>query len=86
MRVVATGASKNSELVFLNSAEDRTSAENFTVVLDRKAQQGLKDKGIADVRRQFEARPIRVVGTLSLFREQPQIIVADARKIEIGGK
>jgi alkaline phosphatase D len=81
MQVAATGTSK--DLVFLNSMTDRSSDDNFTIVLDRKAQEGLRQQGIADPRRHLEGRSIRVVGTLSLFRERPQIIVSDAAKIQL---
>jgi alkaline phosphatase D len=82
MKVLATGASKTSDLVFLNSAYDRTSDENFTVVLDKKAQARLAEAGIKLPRTHFEGKSIRVVGTLSLFSGRPQIVVSSADKIE----
>jgi alkaline phosphatase D len=81
MRVAATGASK--ELVFLNSSPERSSEDNFTIVLDRKAQESLRGAGIADPRRHYDGKAIRVVGVLSLFRERPQIIVSDAAKVQV---
>ena len=83
MRVAATGVSKASELIFLNSEEAWTSEENFTIVLDRKAQETLKQQGVDDVRRHFEGQSIRIAGTLSLYRDRPQIIVSDAGKIQL---
>lgn len=78
MTVVATGETKKGDLVFLNSSTDRTSEDNFTVVLDKKAQAGIKMS-----RQSFEGKAIRVVGTLSLFQGRPQIIVSDADKLKI---
>ncbi len=83
MKVAATGETKKGDLVFLNSALDRTSDDNFTVVLDKKAQASLAKAGIPLPRTHFEGKAIRVVGTLSLFSGRPQIIVAGADRIEI---
>jgi alkaline phosphatase D len=81
MEVRATGAS--ASLIFLNSAPDRTSPENFTVVLDKKAQAKLAQNGVANPRGHYEGKAIRVVGILSTFREAPQIIVSDPKQIQV---
>ena len=83
MKVVATGESKKGDLVFLNSAFDRTSDENFTIVLDKKAQTSLAKVGVTLPRTHFEGKAIRVVGVLSLFGGRPQIIVSEAERIAI---
>ena len=83
MKVVATGETKKGDLVFLNSAFDRTSDENFTVVLNPMARASLAKAGVTLPRTHFEGKTIRVVGTLSLFSGRPQIIVSDAGKIEV---
>jgi len=83
MEVKATGTSATSGLIFLNSEENRLSPDNFTVVLDKKAQEKLKAHGIAMPRSHYADKTIRVTGTLSLFRDQPQIIVSDAAQIEV---
>lgn len=83
MEVQATGASKKGDLIFLNSATDRMSEDNFTVVLDRKAQESLKKAGVADPRKHFEGKTIRVTGTLSLFQARPQIIVSAADRVSV---
>jgi alkaline phosphatase D len=81
LEVQATGSS--ATLVFLNSAPDRTAEENFTVVLDKEAQDKLKKAGITSMRAEYEGKQIRVTGTLTLFRERPQIIVSDPAQIEV---
>ena len=83
MDVQATGSSKSGDLVFLNSSSDFSSEDNFTVVLDKKAQESLSKAGIAAPRTHFEGKMIRVTGILSLFRERPQIIVSEAARIQI---
>ena len=83
MKVVATGETKKGDLVFLNSALDRTSDENFTIVLNKDVRVGLAKAGIGLPRTHFQGETIRVVGPLTLFNGRPQIIVADAAKIQI---
>lgn len=70
-------------LVFLNSAPDRRDDDNFTVVLSKEAQELYKKAGIAAPQTHFEGKVIRVTGTLSLFRERPQIVVDDPKQIQI---
>ncbi|MBI2804710.1 MAG: alkaline phosphatase family protein [Planctomycetes bacterium] len=83
MKVVATGATKNGSLVFLNSAFDRASDENFTVVLNKQAQASLASAGLTLPRTHFEGKTIRVAGTLSLFGGRPQIVVSRAASIQV---
>lgn len=86
MEIRATGQSKAGDLVFLNSSSDRGSEDNFTVVLDRKGLDSLKSKGIAAPRTHFEGKTIRVTGSLSMFRERPQVIISDAAQLEVVGR
>jgi DNA/RNA endonuclease YhcR with UshA esterase domain len=83
MKVVATGEAKKGGLMFLNSSVDRISEDNFTVVLDKKAQTSLQTVGIANPRSHYEGKMIRVAGTLSLFGGRPQVIVSDAKQIQV---
>jgi alkaline phosphatase D len=82
LKVVATGETKKGDLAFLNSHVDRASDENFTVVLNKDVRAGLAKAGINLPRTHFEGKTIRVVGPLTLFNGRPQIIVADAAKIQ----
>jgi alkaline phosphatase D len=83
MRVVATGETKKGDLVFLNSHVDRMSDENLTVVLNREVRAELAKAGITLPRTHFEGKTIRVVGPLTLFSGRPQVIVAEAAKIQV---
>lgn len=80
MQVRATGQS--TTLVFLNSAENRLDNDNFTVVIDKEAQAKLKDANVTDIRKHYAEKSISVTGTLTLFRQQPQIVVSDPKQIE----
>jgi alkaline phosphatase D len=83
MRVLATGETKKGDLVFLNSAVDRMSEDNFTVVLDKDARASLARAGITLPRTHFDGKAIRVEGTLTLFSGRPQVIVSSADKITV---
>jgi alkaline phosphatase D len=78
LEVQASGAAGG--LIFLNSSAERGD-DSFTVVLDTKAQAQFKADGVADPRKHFEGKTIRVTGTLSLFRERPQIMVSAPAQI-----
>jgi alkaline phosphatase D len=81
LEVRGTGASKT--LYFLNSAADRASEENFTVVIPRKAEAAFRKAGVADVRRHYEGRTVRVTGELSEFRGRPQMVLSGPEQIEV---
>ncbi len=79
--VQATGAS--AALVFLNSATDRRAEDNFTVVLEKAAVEGFKSAGVASPAEHFKGKTVRVTGTLTLFKDAPQVKVDDPKQIEI---
>ncbi len=81
MEVRSTGAAK--ALYFLNSSADRTSEENFTVVIPKTAEPAFRKAGVTDVRRHYEGKTVRVTGELSEFRGRPQLVVSDPGQIEI---
>ncbi len=83
MTVAATGQSKKGDLVFLNSTADRMADDNFTIVLNKGVQDGLKALGIANPKSTYEGKAIRVLGVISEFNNRPQIVVADASKITL---
>lgn len=80
MKVQATGQPKTGMRLFLNSERDFRSELNFTVVLNAAARKGKWEKATADT---FKDKVIRVTGTVSEFRNSPQIEVNDEKQIEI---
>lgn len=84
MTVNATGAGRT--LTFLNSAVDRGSDENFTVVLPSTTVEAFKKAGIDAPRDHFKGKRVKVTGKLSLFNDKPQIRVEDPKQIEIVDK
>ncbi len=82
--VRSTGASKARSRVFLNSEKDFRSERNLTVVLDLKAlEKELRDAGIADATRHYLNKKIKVTGTVSEYRDSPQIEVKALSQIRI---
>ena len=79
MRVSAVGGSAEKRL-FLNSKRSFRDAENFTIVLMPKAFTGKHEKATGAT---FLNKVIRVSGTVSAFKDAPQIIVEDEKMIEI---
>jgi hypothetical protein len=84
LRVASSGKAKDGSRLFLNSSKDFRSTENLAIVLDlKKLAEGLKEKGLADVYSDIEGKVIRVTGTVSLFRESPQIVVESVGEFEV---
>ncbi len=83
MKVQSTGASGGAKLVFLNSEENYRNDGNFTVVLNEEAQTKFKKEDTKALRSLFDGQRIRVTGTLTLYRERPQIMVSDPGQIEV---
>jgi alkaline phosphatase D len=80
MKVMATGQPKTGTRIFLNSEKDFRSEQNFTVVLNGAAMKGKWEKASGET---FKNKVIRVTGTVSKFREAPQIEVNDEGQLEI---
>jgi alkaline phosphatase D len=79
MKVQATGQAKGGTRLFLNSEKDFKSDLNFTVVLNPAGMKGKWEKATGDT---FKNKVIRVTGTVSKFRDAPQIEVNDEKQIE----
>lgn len=80
MKVQAVGQPKSGSRMFLNSEKDFRNDLNFTVVLNASAMKGKWAKANSDT---FKDKIIRVNGTVSKFRDAPQIEVNDENQIEI---
>ena len=83
MKVAGTGKNKTGTMIFLNSAADRKSPENFTVMIDKKGVDSLKKSGIADPVATYKEKTVRVVGVVTSFQDRHEIVVSDATKIKI---
>lgn len=74
-RAVAAG-----KRILLNSEADFRSAKNFTVVVEADAMTGLFEKATFDT---FKGKTIRAKGTVKEYMKQVEIMVDDAKNLEI---
>jgi len=69
--------------VYLNSEEDFKSDKNFTVFLPAKAVEKFKAAKVDDPAAHFKGKTVRVTGTVTLFKEKPQIKVEGPDQITL---
>jgi DNA/RNA endonuclease YhcR with UshA esterase domain len=80
MEVKSTGG---KDVAFLNSEEDFKDAKNFTVFIPEAALEKFKKAKIDDPRTHFKGKKVLVTGTVTLYREKPQIKVEDPDQIKL---
>lgn len=61
--------------VYLNSEDDFKSDKNFTVFVPAKAVEKFKAAKVDDVGAHFKGKTVRVTGTVTQFKDRPQIKV-----------
>jgi DNA/RNA endonuclease YhcR with UshA esterase domain len=69
--------------VYLNSEADFKSDKNFTVFLPAKAVEKFKAAKVDDPAVHFKGKTVRVTGTVTLFKEKPQIKVDGPDQIKL---
>ena len=82
----ATGESKRNMLIFLNSEANYRDGKNFVLVIGKEAAEKFKKAKIDDPRTYFNGKTVRVTGTVTLYREKPQIKVEDPDQIKVVDK
>ncbi len=83
MEIKSVGKSNDGKLIFLNSEESFKDKANFGVVVDGSAQEKLKDAKITDPGTHFLKTKVRVTGTITLYKERPQLRLEGAEQIQI---
>ena len=84
MTVRSTGGDRTGARVYLNSETDFRSETNFAVALTMKGLKAAMAKAkIADVRKHYLGKKIRVTGKVTLYRDKPQIVVEEMKQIEV---
>jgi DNA/RNA endonuclease YhcR with UshA esterase domain len=84
MKVASTG--KGGKVYFLNSNENFRDETNFTVFIKAEAVESFKNAKIDDIAAHYKGKTILVTGTVSLFKERPQIAVENAEQVRIVDK
>jgi len=74
-----------SAAVYLNSAASFRDKENFGIVIFRSNLGKFKKADIEDPAAHYKGKTIQVSGTVSTYRQQPQIKVDDPQQIKIVG-
>jgi DNA/RNA endonuclease YhcR with UshA esterase domain len=83
MEVKSTGG---KGVCFLNSEADFKDAKNFTVFIPEEVVEKFKKAKVEDPRAHFKGKTVRVSGTVTLYREKPQIKVEDPDQIQVADK
>jgi DNA/RNA endonuclease YhcR with UshA esterase domain len=65
---------------------DFRDAQNFTVFIPEEAVEKFKKAKVEDPRTHFKGKTILVTGTVTLYREKPQIKVEDPDQIQVADK
>jgi DNA/RNA endonuclease YhcR with UshA esterase domain len=71
---------------FLNSEADYKDANNFTVFIPETTLEKFKAAKVDDPGAHFKGKRVRVSGTVTLYREKPQIKVEDPDQIKVVDK
>ncbi len=79
-QVKSTGSATG---VYLNSEESFKSDKNFTVFLPKNVVEKFKAAKVDDPAAHFKGKTVRVTGTVTLFKEKPQIKVEGPDQIKL---
>jgi hypothetical protein len=81
MTVLSTGGTAR---VYLNSEKDFKSKSNFAVNFEMKdLEKDLEAAKIANPKEYYLGKKVKVTGTVTLFRGQPQIVVKKLSQIQV---
>lgn len=86
-RVAAVGKARTGTFWYVNS-DDFRAAANLAVAVNPEGQTSFQAAGVEDFEafsRKLSGKTVRVRGTVSTFRGATQIIVTDAKQIEVVG-
>ena len=80
MEVKSTGGTLNC---YLNSAANFQDAANFAVFIPEEALEKFKQARIEKPKDFYKGKMVQVVGTVTLFKEKPQIRVDEPAQIKV---
>ncbi len=80
LEVKSTGG---KDVCFLNSEADFKDDKNFTLFIPAAALETFKAAKIDDPKAYYKGKTVRVTGTVTLYRDKPQIKVESATQIEV---
>ena len=80
MEVKSTGG---TSVCFLNSEEDFKDSKNFTVFIPEEAVEKFKKAKVDDPKSFYKGKTVHVTGTVTTYREKPQIKLEDPDQIKV---
>jgi DNA/RNA endonuclease YhcR with UshA esterase domain len=83
MEVRSTGGKGDC---FLNSEADYKSADNFTVFIPKDVVEKLKEAKIDDPSAYYKGKTVRVSGTVTLYRDKPEIKIDSPDQVQVVDK
>jgi DNA/RNA endonuclease YhcR with UshA esterase domain len=86
MKVKSVGKAASDGPYFLNSEDDFRSDNNFTIFVSKEVVAKLKEAKIDDPITYYKDKTIRVTGTVTKYRDKPQIKVEGADQIKVVDK
>lgn len=81
MQVRSVG--KGRGVYFLNSNNDYNTSDNLTVFINKTGVESLKRAKIEDLPAHFQDKTIRVTGFVKLYSGRPEIVVEEAKQIQV---
>lgn len=81
MLIRSVGADK--ERFFFNSEKDFRSETNFAIVIDRTNADSLATAELTEIRKRYQNKRIHVSGTVTKFKERPQMRITALSQIQI---
>jgi len=69
--------------IYLDTETDFRSPKNLAVVITLAGAAKFKEAGIAEPAAYYKGKTIRVVGTVTLDKERPRIVVEEPKQIEV---
>jgi DNA/RNA endonuclease YhcR with UshA esterase domain len=76
-------AGKGTDVYFLNSEADFKEAKNFTLFIPKAAAEKFKEAKIEDPAAHFKGKTVRATGTVTLYRDRPQIVIEEPAQLSL---
>jgi DNA/RNA endonuclease YhcR with UshA esterase domain len=81
MQVKSVG--KGRGVFFLNSNMDYNTSDNFTIFINKTGVESLKRAKVEDPPAHYKDKTIRVSGFVKLYSGRPEIVVEEAKQIQV---
>jgi DNA/RNA endonuclease YhcR with UshA esterase domain len=83
VEMLVKSVGKGRGVYFLNSNKDYNTSDNFTAFINKTGVESLKRAKIEDVPAHFQDKTIRVTGFVKPYSGRTEIVVEEAKQIQI---